>query len=318
MRARELVDQILTFSRQAGSEKVPVDLAHVVDDALRFLRSTLPTTIGIEVDIPQDCEPVLADATQIYQVILNLGSNAAHAMRTTGGTMRLTARPASGAAEPGRAATPLGSRRFIRIEFSDSGHGMGEETRKRIFDPFFTTKDVGQGTGLGLSVVHGIIEAHQGMISVASQTGKGTTFTIHLPVAEGTVERGIDGEGEAPRGNGERIAIVDDEDIVRSFSQMALERIGYRIESFDKPADCLEAIRARPGDFSMLLTDQTMPGMRGIDLAMEIRALLPELPVIIMSGYFSRIAPETLAKLGYVELLSKPFTNEEPARRTGR
>jgi CheY-like chemotaxis protein len=205
----------------------------------------------------------------------------------------------------------VGSRRFVRVDFSDSGHGMSEETRKRIFDPFFTTKEVDQGTGLGLSVVHGIIEAHQGTISVESHPGKGTTFTIHLPVADVSVGRADVPVVETPRGSGERIAIVDDEDLVRSYSQMALERNGYRVESFDKPAECLEAIRARPGEFAMLLTDQTMPGMRGIDLATEVRKLLPQLPVIIMSGYFSRIAPETLAKLGNVELLSKPFTSNE-------
>jgi len=316
MRARELVEQILTFSRQAGSEKTTVVLKNVVDDAFRFLRASLPSTIGIEINVDESCEPVFADATQRYQVFLNLGSNAAHAMRLTGGMMRLTARPASGDAEIEDA--PKGPGGYLRIDFSDSGHGMSEETCKRIFDPFFTTKDVGEGTGLGLSVVHGIIQAHQGMISVKSSAGAGTTFTIYLPVAEHGEEGEQKESEDVPRGNGELIAIVDDEDIVRSFSQMALARSGYKVETFDKPAECLDAFRDRPGEFKMLLTDQTMPRMRGIDLATEIRKLQPDVPVVIMSGYFSRIAPEMLAKLGEVELLSKPFTNEELARAAHR
>ncbi|MBI2516344.1 MAG: PAS domain-containing protein [Opitutae bacterium] len=318
MRARELIDQILTFSRQAGSEKVPVNLGQLVEDARRFLRATVPATIRIEVDIAPDCGRVLADATQLHQVLLNLGSNAAHAMRSTGGTMRLTLAPVVLDDAEAAALNHLEAGRYLKLSFSDTGHGMDEETRKRIFDPFFTTKEVGQGTGLGLSVVHGIIQAHRGTITVDSAPGHGATFTLYFPIAQAEqIEQAIV-DTAMPRGSGELIAVVDDEDIVRSFAQMALEKIGYRVAAFDSPAQCLEALRRSPDDFTLLLTDQTMPVMKGIELAAEVRTVAAQLPVVIMSGYFSRISPDKLAQLGHVALLSKPFTNEELARTVHR
>jgi PAS domain S-box-containing protein len=318
MRARELVDQILTFSRQSASEKVPVNLGQVIEDARRFLRATVPATIRMEVEIAPDCGRVLADATQLHQVLLNLGSNAAHAMRATGGAMHITLAPVTLDMDQANALGHLEPGRYLKLSFRDSGHGIDEETRKRIFDPFFTTKEVGQGTGLGLSVVHGIIQAHAGAITVESKIGQGATFTIYLPEAQAeTVEESAP-DTSMPRGNGELIAVVDDEDIVRTFAQMALEKLGYRVVSFDSPMQCLEALKRQPADFALLLTDQTMPGMKGIELASEVRATAPRLPVVIMSGYFSRISPDKLAQIGQVALLSKPFTNEELARTVRR
>ncbi|MBA3849783.1 MAG: hypothetical protein C0502_07280 [Opitutus sp.] len=314
LRARELVDQILTFSRQADSEKVPVNLAQVIEDARRFLRATVPATIRIEVDTAAECGRVQADATQIHQVLLNLGSNAAHAMRATGGAIRISLRQVELDEEAASALSNLNAGAYARLDFADTGHGMDEETRKRIFDPFFTTKEVGQGTGLGLSVVHGIVQAHRGAIAVESAPGQGATFTLYLPIAAVPANETPAVSDPFPRGNGELIAVVDDEDIVRSFAQMALEKNGYRVASFDSPAQCLEVVRRNAPDYSLLLTDQTMPVMKGIDLAAEIRSFAPQLPVLIMSGYFSRISPEKLAQVGHVALLSKPFTNEELAR----
>jgi PAS domain S-box-containing protein len=316
LRARELVDQILTFSRQTGAKKVAVDLRQVVEDARRFLRATVPATIRLEVSAAPDCEPVLADASQIHQVLLNLGSNAAHAMHHRGGTMRITLSRADIAETT--SFSQLAPGRYVRVDFSDNGHGMDEATRKRIFDPFFTTKDVGQGTGLGLSVVHGIIQAHQGAITVESAPGQGTTFTFFLPVADVPEPAAASTPHPLPRGQGELVAIVDDEDLVRSFAQISLERAGYRVAAFDRAAACLEDIRAHPGNYAVLLTDQTMPGMNGMELVAEVRTLAPTLPAIIMSGYYSRIAPETLQQMGYVSLVSKPFTNEELAHAVAR
>jgi len=314
LRARELVDQILTFSRQADSEKVPVNLAQVVEDARRFLRATVPATIRIEVDVVAGCGPVLADATQIHQVLLNFGFNATHAMRATGGTMRIALAPVVLDETSAASLNHLEPGRYVKLTFSDTGHGMDAETCKRIFDPFFTTKEVGQGTGLGLSVVHGIIQAHRGSISVQSAPGQGATFTIHLPEARDESAESVETDTSMPRGHGELVLVVDDEDIVRSFAQMALEKLGYRVASFDSPAHCLDALRRQPTEFAVLLTDQTMPVMNGIELAVEARAVAPQIPVVIMSGYFSRISPEKLAQIGHVSLLSKPFTNEELAR----
>ena len=312
MRSRELIEQILTFSRQAGSEKLPVNLAQIVEDARRFLRATIPSTIRIEAEIAPDCERVLADATQIHQVLLNLGSNAYHAMRATGGVMRLTLQTVEFFAEEA-SLRHLPPGRYVRLEFSDTGHGMPEEVRKRIFDPFFTTKEVGQGTGLGLSVVHGIVQAHRGAISVESATGQGSKFTLLLPAAPDAADDLAPAYSAVPRGQSELIAVVDDEDIVRSFAQMALEKLGYRVVAFASPTQCLEVLRRSPGEYSLLLTDQTMPILKGLELAAEARVLAPTLPVVIMSGYFSRISPDKLAQIGQVALLSKPFTNDELA-----
>ncbi len=311
LRARELVDQILTFSRQSSSKMAPVELRAIADDARRFLRATVPATIRIELTTAEGCPPVHADASQIHQVLLNLGSNAAHAMHQTGGLMRIAISPET----IGESATfnQLAPGHYVRLDFSDTGHGMDEGTCKRIFDPFFTTKEVGQGTGLGLSMVHGIIQAHQGAITVESIIGQGTTFTFYLPVAEMQEMPVNRTSEETPRGGGQLVAIVDDEDLVRSFAQISLERAGYRVIAFDRAATCLEEIKAHIKDVAVLLTDQTMPGMNGMELVAEIRHFAPTLPVIIMSGYYSRIAPEMLEQMGYVSLVSKPFTNEELA-----
>ena len=317
MHARELVDQILTFSRQAGSEKTPVDLGKIVEDSRRFLRASVPSSIRIECDIDPNCPLVRADVTQIHQVLLNLGTNAAHAMQATGGTMRIVVRPVLFDGETaGR--HPLSAGAYAEIVFSDTGHGMDEEIKQRIFDPFFTTKETGHGTGLGLSAVHGIIEAHQGAIDVVSAPGLGTTFTIHLPAA--SEEEAPPEEAPLPvvRGNNELIAVVDDEDMVRAFVQMALEHSGYRVRAFDTAAACLEALRKRSGEFALLLTDQTMPMMKGLELAEAVRQFEPLLPVMIMSGYFSRISPDNLARIGHVSMIAKPFTNAEIAQAVHR
>ena len=318
MRARDLVDQILTFSRQAGSEMVPVNLGQVIKDARRFLRATIPATVHLEVVIAPDCESAMADATQIYQVLLNLSSNAVHAMPPAGGAIKLELDQVTQACDANNPLDQLPPGRYLRLVFSDNGQGMDEETCKRIFDPFFTTKAVGKGTGLGLSVVHGIVQAHRGTIAVSSQPGVGTTFTILIPAADGLCSDPALVESNVPRGNGELIALVDDEEIIRSFAQMALERFGYRVKVFDNPAACLEELRQNSQDYDALLTDQTMPGMPGIELAAAVRKLAPGLLIIIMSGYFSRISADNLAKLGRVELLSKPFTKEELAQAVHR
>ena len=311
LRARELVDQILTFSRQTGSEKVPTNLTQVVEDARRFLRATVPATIKIEVALASDCGRVLADAAQIHQVLLNLGSNAAHAMRATGGTINLTLNPVELDEALSVSLGNLAPGPYLRLTFADTGHGIDEETRKRIFDPFFTTKEVGQGTGLGLSVVHGIIEAHHGTITVESAPGKGATFILYLPVAEVEYDETIPAETALALGKGELIAVIDDDDTVCRIVQMTLDKAGFRVVLFDTPSQCLEALRRNPGDYALLLTDQTMPVMKGIELAAEVRNFAPDLRVLIMSGYFSRISPDKLAQIGHVSLLPKPFTNTE-------
>ncbi len=314
MRARDLVEQILTFSRQSsGEEHEPVDLTLVLREAGRFLRATLAANIVIETDIPEDAGRVLANTTQIYQVLLNLGSNAAHAMRPNGGTLRISMHPTE--IGPERAPTLSGATpgRYLRLDVSDTGHGMDEGTIRRIFDPFFTTKNSREGTGLGLAVVHGIMRAHRGAIDVESTVGVGTTFHIYLPVAEQTSLTFTDEPERPPNGNGQSIFVVDDEELVGRFITLALESIGYRVRTFNTGAKCLAALNEPGAHPDLLLTDQTMPGLQGTELAAAMQEKLPELPVIIMSGYFSKVPTQSLGELHHAQLLAKPFTTEELA-----
>jgi PAS domain S-box-containing protein len=314
LRARELVEQILTFGRQSPDEQhTSLDMALVIEEARRLLRATIPATIAIETHIAPDCGPVQGDATQIHQVLLNLGSNAAHAMHAKGGVLRIALAPVSDESPRSATLATLPAGDYLRLTVSDTGHGMDESTLQRIFDPFFTTKEVREGTGLGLAVVHGIVRAHRGAIDVESKLGRGSTFHVYLPMAKVNAEMPAGETLQAPRGQGEKIFIVDDEDTVASFTKFALENKGYRAATIDTAAQCLEALRADPEACAVLVTDQTMPGMTGTELAGKVREFAPSLPIIVMSGYFLKIPPQELAQIGQIELLGKPFTTDELA-----
>jgi len=317
LRARELVEQILAFSRQPdGGERVPVDLAFVVEEARRFLRATVPATIQIEASVSQNCGRVLADPIQLHQVLLNLGTNAAHAMRLSGGVLRLSLTQVNFDPDEAAAHSNLPPGDYLRLSVSDTGHGMDEETQKRIFDPFFTTKDVGEGTGLGLSVAHGIMRAHGGVIEVNSAPGEGATFDLYFAVAEAAGEGVAPSEPAAPMplGRGETVCVVDDEHMVAHVTRLSLEHFGYRAVVFNSPERCYEALRDDPDICSLLLSDQTMPGMTGLELSARVREFRPNLPIVIMSGYFSQISRRTLDDIGNIKLLAKPFTMPELAR----
>ena len=315
MRARDLVEQILTFSRQsAGEEHEAVDLTLVLKEASRFLRATLAANILIEADIPENAGRVLANTTQIYQVLLNLGSNAAHAMRPNGGTLRIKLHPVD--LGPERAASLSGAApgSYLRLTVSDTGHGMDEATLRRIFDPFFTTKNTREGTGLGLAVVHGIVRAHRGAIDVESTLGVGTTFHIFLPIAEQAPLPNAGDQVSTPVGRGQNICVVDDEELVGRFIKIALEGIGYNVRAYPSAEACIEDLKNSATPCDLLLTDQTMPGLQGTELAAALQSQRPELPVIIMSGYFSKVPTQSLGELRYAQLLAKPFTTDELAQ----
>ena len=308
MRACELVEQILVFSRQTGgSERAAVDLGIIVEETRRFLRATVPATVKIEVTVAANCGRVQADPSQLSQVLLNLGSNAAHAMRSGNGILGIAVTPVTMNATQAASHGNLPAGQYVRLNVSDTGHGMNAETQKRIFDPFFTTKNVGEGTGLGLAIVHGIVRAHGGAIDVQSTPGRGTIFQIYLPAAVAEWTAPEPSAEPPPRGNGEIICIVDDEQLVLQATRLTLERFGYKTVAFNSPTECLKALQQEPDGCDVLLSDQTMPGLTGLELSAAVREFSPQLPIIIMSGYFSKVSTGALEQIGNIALLAKPF-----------
>ena len=304
-RARDVVRQILTFSRQQPPERVEGRLLPIVKAVLSLLRPTLPANVEIRTELPEHDPAVLIDGGQIHQVLLNLCLNSAHAMRVSGGclTVRLSV---VGSAEPFRLAHPHSSAtRHALLQVCDTGHGMDAETMQRVFEPFFTTKGPGEGTGLGCAVVHGIVGAHDGLVEVASESGKGTTFSVYLPIM---VPAATPGSGSAanPRGPGAaaHILFVDDEEAVRSLGKSILERYGYQVTLLADGPAALTHLRAAPGTVSAVVTDFSMPEMNGLDLAREAQRLEPDLPCVIITGNAesSLLQPSRLQ-----QILPKPF-----------
>ena len=306
-RARELVRQILSFSRQAEQEQTPIYLNPVVKEVLGLLRATIPTTVDIRRELAPETDFVRADPTAIHQLLMNLCTNAAHAMCDTGGTLTVVLETVSlDEVAAGRLAV-VGPGRYRLLSVRDTGPGIPAEDQLRIFEPFFTTKASGEGTGLGLSVVHGIVSAHGGEVTVDSTAGEGTTFSVYLPVVAGETKAEDGGETAAARGHAERVLLVDDDPAVAAFGREALAHLGYRVSMFADGADAWAAFRAAPADFDLLLTDQTMPGMTGLELAERVRQLRPEVPIILCTGYSSGVSEEAVAEGEIDRLLLKPF-----------
>ena len=309
-RARDLVQQILTFSRRGDQERRPLQLRFVIKEALKLLRSTLPSTIRIDAELPEDCDDVLADPTQMHQVIMNLGANAYHAMAKEGGTLTVKLETVDSGEVMRERFPHLPENRYVRLQVSDNGHGMDAQTISRIFEPFFTTKDVGEGTGLGLSVVHGIVTEHGGMIDVQSEIGKGSTFTILLPSAscEG---KGVVVPSTAEAAGVEKILFVDDEEIIALLGKEMLERLGYRVTSVSDSREALNLVQQEPGRFDILITDLTMPHMTGLQLSREVKGVRSDLPIILLSGYVGSLTNEDVREAGINATLVKPIVATE-------
>jgi CheY-like chemotaxis protein len=305
------VAQILTFSRQKETSQVTINLARAVGEALKFLRASTPATIKIERRLTPG--NVLADPTQIHQVVLNLCTNAIHAMR--GGVGTLTVNVAPVVIDEVLAATmpKVVPGDFLCLTVTDSGHGMDEPTLRRVFDPFFTTKQPGEGTGLGLAVVQGIVATHGGGIAVESKAGVGSIFRVYFPASARAEVATIAVPPPKP-GRGEHVLVVDDEASVGSFTGVSLEQHNYRVIVFDDPRRALAAVRTNPYSFEALITDHTMPGITGIDLIREVRAAGANIPAVVMTGNSGALSAEKLGALERVVLLEKPFSGEDIAR----
>jgi PAS domain S-box-containing protein len=308
-RAKDLVRQILLFSRQGEQERRPVNLASLIKETLNLIRATLPTTIEIRETVDRTTAPVLADPTQLHQVLMNLCTNAAHAMRRAGvleiglGTVSVDA----GMAE---APPTLAPGRYVQLRVRDTGQGMDRTTLDHLFEPFFTTKPLGEGTGLGLSVVHGIVTNHGGAIDVESTPGAGTTFTIYLPVAATTPEAAPAPAATDLTGH-EHLLVVDDDPAIAQVTKRLLERQGYRVTARTSSPEALELLRADAGQYDAMLTDQTMPGLTGLQLAEAALQLRPDLPIILTSGMEDTPLADQGRALGVREFLVKPVNTRD-------
>ncbi len=307
-RARELVKQILTFSRRQSVERTLLAPGPVVRDALKLVRSTLAPGLTLEVHL-SDTPQVLANEAQLHQVILNLCTNAAHAVDARSGviTVSLDALEVGPGKPPG--GTPaLGEGRYIRLAVRDNGCGMASPTLARIFEPFFTTKPTGEGTGLGLAVVHGIVHAHQGVIVAESTPGQGTLFTVYLPAAKAAPQADVCAPSNQARGGGQKILFVDDEPSVAKIACRLLMQLGYTAVSMTDAVAAKERVMKAPAEFDLVITDYLMPRLTGVDLAAAIRTVRPDLPMILAAGFGGQLDGEGVKAHGFCDFISKPFT----------
>ena len=309
-RAHELVLQILMFGRQGEEEFHLVHLDTVVNEVLDLLRASLPSTIRIDKQVKGACDPVFADASQMHQVVVNLCTNAFHAMQETGGVLSVTLEPIHIERREASSYYNLSEGKYIRLMIRDTGHGLSPETAERIFEPFFTTKNVGEGTGLGLSTVHGIVMKHGGDITVDSTQGESTSFCVYLPVASGEVDSNTVPDETGAQGN-EHVLFVDDEENLVALGDRALTHMGYHVTGVSDSRKALELFKAAPDKFQIVLTDQTMPNMTGTQLVSELQAIRPDIPVILISGYMDSIPREKALELGINTVLKKPVRANE-------
>lgn len=311
-RASDLIRQILTFSRQEETELRPLDLGPAAKEIAKMLKASLPANIAFELRIADKLEPVMANLTQMHQVIMNLVGNAAQSMPESGGTITLSLSVADGEAEGPEAGELIAGRSMILLQVSDTGSGIDPDILDNIFDPFFTTKKPGSGTGMGLSLVHGIVSSHGGAVTVDSAPGKGSTFNIYLPTATGREYAQPEPQPSMPRVKG-RALFVDDEAGLAEVGRDMLESMGFTAVSQTDPLKALEIFKESPESFDLVVTDQTMPGMTGADLAMSILELRPGLPVIMCTGYSETMTRERARELGIRGYLFKPVLKKDLA-----
>ncbi len=312
-RARDVVQQILAFSRKLEQERRPIFLQTVLDEALNLLRATLPATIEIETKINADCSPIMADSTQMHQVILNLATNASHAMSSQGGRLEIVLEPIWLSGRPSGTLPELPKGRYVCFSVTDSGPGIAPDIQKQIFEPYFTTKSVGEGSGLGLSVVHGIVQSHGGAITVKSALGHGACFKIYLPCCAEKSDTQKTPAPEMLKGQG-HILLIDDEEALVNLGRRSLERLGYHVTGETSSVRALKKFVDNPQLFDLVVTDQTMPHMTGISLAKELWKIRPSLPVIISTGFSEQVTSEIASSLGFHTFLNKPYTASELAR----
>lgn len=305
-RARDLVQQILVFGRRSRQEFKQISISLVIKEALKLVRASFPATVEIHQDICEDCPPVLADATQIHQIFMNLCANSRHAMGENG-TLSVELKTEEIGQSAAKLHANLKQGLYVRLKVGDTGHGMDPVTLKRLFEPFYTTKKPGEGTGMGLSVVHGIVMAHGGDITAVSEPGKGAEFTVYLPAS--TPDKAADKTVSIGQiaGGSERIILVDDEESMTVMAKLMLEQLGYHVTAFTGSPKALEYIIKHRDRVDLVIADQTMPLMTGVELTQKIKKQFPDLPVIIVSGFSETVNHKNYAAFGLSAYVSKPF-----------
>ncbi len=317
-RAKALVQQILTFSQHRESKVGPISLKPVVRECLALLRSTIPAMVEIKYNIASDCSPVLADPTQIHQIIMNLCTNAWHALPESGGVIEVNLEMCEIDANMAVTDPDLRIGRYVRLSIRDNGGGMDQATLERIFEPFFTTKPSGKGTGLGLSVVHGIVKIHQGAIIVSSEPGKGTVFYIYLP-AYTLPEAKVPEINEKPlHGNGQHILLVDDEEWTGRTMEKVLSRMGYQVHWSDHPREALTRFGAEPAQFDLVISDSAMPEISGFDLATSLLRIRKDIPILLITGLIDSDGEERARQIGVSNVLLKPVNAQVIGREIAR
>jgi len=306
LRAKNIVRQLLSFNRKVEQKMQSIEIARVIKGALKFLRSTIPTTIDVKQDIKVTDEIIFADPTQINQIMMNICINASHAMEETGGTFKVSVEKVILDDNSAKNYPELNPGEHINIRVSDTGPGIDPDIIDRIFDPYFTTKGVGKGSGMGLSVVHGIVKNHNGAITVNSNPGKGTTFNILFPMANEKSKGGKKSTKEPLCGN-ETILFVDDERSIVKLIKKMLERLGYMVETKMNPVEALDLFKSKPDRFDLVITDMTMPQMTGVKLSEKLMGIRTDIPVIICTGHSAIVDEEKAKELGLAAYIMKPI-----------
>jgi signal transduction histidine kinase/CheY-like chemotaxis protein len=312
-RARDLVKQIMAFSRQSEEERKPVLMAQIVKEVLKFMRASLPATIEIHQQLDPDLGYVLADPVQIHQVIMNLCINAHHAMKEHGGVLVVRLDSLVLGHEHLAVHPDLKPGTYVKLSVKDTGHGMDRATMAKIFDPYFTTKEKGVGTGLGLAVVHGIVQKHGGVIAVESKPGKGSRFDIYFPSIQEDETTETQNLQDIPRGQ-ERILLIDDEQVLVGMGKEILENLGYSVETRTSSVDVLALFATQPYHYDLVITDMTMPNMTGDKLAMELKRIRPDIPIVLCTGYSEANLEDRIKNIGVSSLVMKPIVSANIAK----
>ena len=310
--ARDMVKQILAFSRQSKNERKPIQARHIVKEALKMLRASLPTTIKIKQNLERSSDVIEADPTQFHQVLMNLCTNAAHAMHEKDGVLEISLSNINWDQHAADKPSELEPGPYLKLSVSDTGHGIDPKARDRIFEPYYTTKEKGEGTGLGLAVVQGIIKAHNGAVALESKIGQGSTFHVYLPIIQRDVNTDEVVSTPLPMGQ-ERILFVDDEQPLVEIGKQMLERLGYDVAASTSSIEALELFKAQPNRFDLVITDIVMPNMTGEMLAEKLMDIRADIPVIFCTGYSEKFTRQNASDMGARSFLMKPLLMQDLA-----